>query len=62
MCPDVVTYTTLMKGYIKAEQYEEALLVYDKMVKSGLKPDRKARDMRRFVMRYSAKQYKPQLY
>nr|GMD65250.1 pentatricopeptide repeat-containing protein At5g42310, mitochondrial [Ipomoea batatas] len=50
--PDVVTYTTLMKALIRVEKFGKVPAVYEEMLTSGCKPDRKARAMLRSALRY----------
>jgi pentatricopeptide repeat protein len=45
MSPDVVTYTTLMKAFMRAKKFEKVSEVYKEMEGAGCTPDRKAREM-----------------
>jgi len=45
MSPDVVTYTTLMKTFMRAKKFEKVSEVYREMERAGCTPDRKAREM-----------------
>lgn len=45
LSPDVVTYTTLMKAFIRARKYDKVPEIYMDMECAGCTPDRKARQM-----------------
>lgn len=44
-CPDVVTYSTLMKAFIRAKKFDQVPSIYREMESAGCTPDRKAREM-----------------
>ncbi|KAI3921123.1 hypothetical protein MKX01_036102 [Papaver californicum] len=43
--PDVVTYSTLMKAFIRARKFDQVLGIYEEMQSAGCTPDRKAREL-----------------
>lgn len=37
--PDLITYSTMIKGYCKSKDIERALMILDEMEKQGIRPD-----------------------
>ncbi|CAL5408064.1 unnamed protein product [Camellia sinensis] len=43
--PDVVTYSTLMKAFMRAKKFDQIPVIYKEMESAGCTPDRRAREM-----------------